>query len=401
MGTVIASRWQMQAYKDAEITCVLKVGYTEVKSWVRYIALHPGVSARNAGFDEELVARLRKDVKGGGAVLGPFKTAESLWEASKDGAAFKLGMTLKGLRRWMRWMARLRGEESVPVFVYRIFPAEANTDLVWNGGYQFGDDWASGFARSKNQRGRGIRFYVKRRSASTKVSHALPMQTGGVSRAQWRVLQAQPRFGRIGPVPSSAHDMPPYYVRVDAGSSGEALAGSSEEVQAGAGSSMPLVQAGSSGEVQAGAGSSMPLVREDAGAAPPAGSSMEMPHAIFRAPENQATAEMARLTEEMARAFRETGRRNGMDVVVLIAVEKMEEALASVAGRLVDGSLHGLTVALFDLRMAIEEYAWAVTQCGWDAGYVGRVRNLSRIIAGIEHGVEHSLHMMALNSGRV
>lgn len=374
MGTVVASRWQMQAYKDGDITCVLKVGYTAVKKWVRYIALHPGACARKAGFQEELVARLRKDARGGGAVLGPFKTAESLWKASKDGTAFKLGMSLSELRIWVKWMAKVRGEESVPIFVYRIFPAEESTDLVWNGGYQVGDDWASMFARSKNQRGGGIRFYVKRRSPSRKVSRQDSHRRcdDGISWAQWCVLQAQPTYGRICAVPREPA-MP--HVRI--------------------GPVMPHVRIGPvSAEM-------MPYVQEEEGdgAAPAAGPNAQMPHAFFRPIENEATVEMARLTEVMARAFRETGQRNGMDAVVLIAVGKMEEALASVGGRLADGSLHGLTVALYDLRMAIEEYAWAVNICGWDAGYIGRVRDLARIITGIERNMEHSLHLMVLNGG--
>ncbi len=169
MGTVVGSRWQMQALKDGRMTCVLKVGFTPVKKWVRFVALHPGVNARNAGWNEELVARLRKDARGGGCVLGPFSSAESLWEASqsKDGREFKLGMSLKELKVWMRWMARLgKGGKDAEVYVYRFHPAEVNPDIVWNDAYHVGDDWASGFVRSRSQRGKGgVRFYVKRLTA--------------------------------------------------------------------------------------------------------------------------------------------------------------------------------------------------------------------------------------------
>lgn len=122
---------------------------------------------------------------------------------------------------------------------------------------------------------------------------------------------------------------------------------------------------------------------------------------MFRAfpvtPESQTTVDMAQRTQEVARVFREAGQRNGMDVIVLIAVEKMEEALGRVGQTLRDGSLYGLTVALFDLRMAIDEYGWAIHLCGWDAGYLGRVQDLARVVAGIERNMEYSLHLMALS----
>jgi hypothetical protein len=142
------------------------------------------------------------------------------------------------------------------------------------------------------------------------------------------------------------------------------------------------------------------LVHEDE-SAPYQPPNAEMPEAYLRVPGNHATADMAQRTQEVAREFRETGQRNGMDVVVLIALEKMEEALARVGQMLVVGSLHGLTVALFDLRMAIDEYGWAIHQCGWDAGYQDRVRDLSRVVGGIEHNMEYSLHLMALNMGQI
>lgn len=323
------------------------------------MALHPGVSARKAGWTEELVARLRKsEARIGhnqGCVLGPFTTAESLWNASQGGVAFKLGMSLKALRMWMRWMARLRGGDlGAGVYVYRFYPAETNPDLVWtNDAYHIGDDWASGFVRSRSHRGRGgIRFFVRRDKKKVSRAHDDDGESDnreGLSRAQRLVLQAR----RI-PSPSA-----PEVPSMD------------EETE--------------------------PWVEEDYSAGPPLGSHMEMPHAFLRAPENQGTVEMALRTEDVARAFREMGQRNGMDTVVVIALEKIEEALARVATTLADGSLHGLTVALFDLRMAIEEYGWAINVCGWDAGYVTRVRDLSRIIGGIERNVEHSLHLMALN----
>lgn len=144
----------------------------------------------------------------------------------------------------------------------------------------------------------------------------------------------------------------------------------------------------------------VPLVREDE-SAPYQPPNAEMPQVFLGAPGNSATAEMAQRTQEVAREFREAGVRNGMDVLVLIALEKIEEALAFVGQMLVVGSLHGLTVALFDLRMAIDEYGWAIHQCGWDAGYQDRVRALSGVVGGIEHNMEYSLHLMALNMGHV
>ena len=333
----------------------MQTGYTPVKKWIRYVALHPGVIARKAGWDEELVARLKKDntkEKGSsGCVLGPFTTAESLWSASHGKAGFKLGMSLMALKMWMRRTEKLRGgwDEGEGVYVYRFYPAEPNKDLVWtNDAYHLGDDWSSGFVRSRNQRGRGgIRFYVRRDKKKVR-NGGNGVNDGGLSRAQWLVLQAQ----RRAPTPSAPEML-------------------------------------------------HQMVEEDhrhAQAAP----NVQMPQAFLRQPENQMTVEMARRTEEMARAFRELGRQNGMDVVVVIALEKMEEALAKVGGALVDGSLHGLTVSLFDLRMAIDEYGWAINLCGWDAGYVVKVRDLSRVIGGIERGVEHSLHLMALaNMGDV
>lgn len=357
MGTVVGSHWQMQAIKDGKMTCVLKMGYTPVKKWIRFLAMHAGVNARNAGWNEELVGMLLKDPRSGGCVLGPFSSAEMLWHASQGGARFKVGMSLKEVKLWMRWMARLgKGDR---VYVYRFQPAKVNVDLVWNDGYYVGDDWASGFVRSRNHRGRRtVRFYIERLTVTRKnkasdycvwIESCMTMMHD-----LCYFLQGQRPEGKgwIAPSPSPA----------------EAV--------------------------------TVPLVREDE-SAPYQPPNAEMPQAFLRVPGNSATAEMAVRTQEVAREFREAGVRNGMDVLVLIALEKLEEALAFVGQMLEIGSLHGLTVALFDLRMAIDEYGWAIHQCGWDAGYQDRVRALSRVVSGIEHNMEYSLHLMALNMGRM
>jgi hypothetical protein len=106
---------------------------------------------------------------------------------------------------------------------------------------------------------------------------------------------------------------------------------------------------------------------------------------------------MAQRTLEVATSFRENGQRNGMETTVVIALEKMEGGLRTLMDALQTGSLHMLTVGLFDLRSAIDEYAWASGVSGWDPAYIERVRDLSRVVAGIEHNLESSLHILRVN----
>ena len=176
MGTVIGTRREMQALKGGKATCVLKPRFTLIKPWVKYVALHAGVAVRGGGWSEELVARLRNTKRGGGCVLGPFTSAKALWDASQDGMSFKLGMPFKQLQYLIK--------QKKVLWVYRFYPAEVCPKLVWTDLPGGEDEW-SGFVRSRNLRGNGVRFYV-----TNEVSRSV-CQPSVLSSAQWTVLQAK------------------------------------------------------------------------------------------------------------------------------------------------------------------------------------------------------------------
>jgi hypothetical protein len=84
-----------------------------------------------------------------------------------------------------------------------------------------------------------------------------------------------------------------------------------------------------------------------------------------------------------------------MNIILVIALEKIEEGLARVRVALQQNSLHGLWLAIRDLRGAIDEYAWATSVVGREPEFMERVRNLSSIVAGMQHNLEFSLMQLS------
>ena len=439
MGTVVGSHWQMQALKEGRMTCVLKTRFTEVKRWVRYVALHAGARVRKSGWTEELVARLRKGESKGGCVLGPFKTAESVWKASRGGEEFRLGMSFRELQLYMRSMKA--GEEGI--YVYRFYPAEVCKRLVWNDADNLAcaDDWAAGFVRSRNARG-GIRFYVKwtmqerqqqvRRQSSTCMpgvrSSSSSSSSCWDSLSPTRLLVLQAIRGKpsttttaAGPPPAAGgeeeEDAARHYEVVPASetrSYGQMSAAVLAHVRTSLGGQGGPTEAWPASETRSYGQLSAPGQGEQTEAwpasetrsygqlsAPGQGEQTEAwaqpipsrPLLFGERPDR--AVEMAQRTEDMARSARESGTRNGMNIILVIALEKIEEGLARVRVALQQNSLHGLWLAIRDLRGAIDEYAWATSVVGREPEFMERVRNLSSIVAGMQHNLEFSLMQLS------
>ena len=341
MGTVMSTKRQMQAFRDGNATCVLKTEYTQVKRWVKWVALHAGKSVRNGGWTEELVARLRKGK--GGCVLGPFTCAQALWDARQGGACFKLGMSFGELQGLMQAHKRL--------YVYRFYPAEVCPKIVWNDVPCITDDWSAGFVRCRNVRGRGVRFYVK-----NEPKDGMLMRAGALLAMQ---AQRKPISG------------------AGAGSAGAADS-------AGAGADGAGNGAGAGG---AGGTTGIPF--------PPAPTlfvPVQVPRPLWPLPAAQAVARMAGETREVVARFRTLGQQNGLQIVVVIALEMMELALGKIDEALEHGRLRDVVLGLYDLKNAVGEYGWSMEMIQADAAHIERVKELYRHVGAIEMGLNRSVH---------
>jgi hypothetical protein len=284
-------------------------------------------------------------------------------------------------------MRSMKGAEE-GIYVYRFYPAEVCTRLVWNdaGNLTCADDWAAGFVRSRNARGR-IRFYVKwtrqeqvrRQSALLSGARSSPSSCwDGLSPTRLLVLQA--RRGTPGEGAGSAA----------APSGGEEEAGSNYSYY----EVVPASETRSYGQMSAAVLAHVRAsLAEGTDVAEPQQPPPARPLLFGERPDR--AVEMAQRTEDVARSARESGTRNGMNIILVIALEKIEEGLAKVRAALQENSLHGLWLAIRDLRGAIDEYAWATSVVGRDPEFMERVRSLSSIVAGMQHNLEFSLMQLS------
>jgi len=124
MGTMIGRRRQMQDLREGKATAVLMPSLTVVPAQIKYVAFHYSGTNKETGEveAEDLVARLRR--RPGSCVLGPFTDAQELWDARK-GAGFKLGEVVRDgevtamLQLWKK------------LYVYMFYPAEPCDRIVW------------------------------------------------------------------------------------------------------------------------------------------------------------------------------------------------------------------------------------------------------------------------------
>lgn len=100
---------------------------------------------------------------------------------------------------------------------------------------------------------------------------------------------------------------------------------------------------------------------------------------------------MARETREVVARFRVHGQQNGMQIIVVIALEMMEIALGKIDDALEHGRLRDVVLGLYDLRNAVGEYGWSMEMTGADAAHIERVKELYRHVGVIELGLARSV----------
>jgi hypothetical protein len=101
---------------------------------------------------------------------------------------------------------------------------------------------------------------------------------------------------------------------------------------------------------------------------------------------------MAGETREVVARFRTLGQQNGLQIVVVIALEMMELALGKIDEALEHGRLRDVVLGLYDLRNAVGEYGWSMEMTGADAAHIERVKELYRHVGAIEMGLNRSMH---------
>ena len=101
---------------------------------------------------------------------------------------------------------------------------------------------------------------------------------------------------------------------------------------------------------------------------------------------------MARETREVVTRFRTLGQQNGLQVVVVIALEMMERALGKIDAGLEHGRLRDVVLGMHDLMNAVGEYGWSMEMIQADAAHIERVKELYRHVGTIEMGLTRSVH---------
>jgi hypothetical protein len=119
---------------------------------------------------------------------------------------------------------------------------------------------------------------------------------------------------------------------------------------------------------------------------------VQVPRPLWPLPAAQAVARMAGETREVVARFRTLGQQNGLQIVVVIALEMMELALGKIDEALEHGRLRDVVLGLYDLKNAVGEYGWSMEMIQADAAHIERVKELYRHVGAIEMGLNRSMH---------